>query len=215
MKSSRHPRTNGGLALAQADARASHQGDRQVISEPTQSSVAPAAREASVRLSARPDRVGRGRRSAAAAMPGICNRDEPLGAYPKRLTDRLVERRAKRIPSAGWSRAAATTANGSASAMRRCWSVPARSARRCSIAGCRPSVRSSSCRATISNTCRSRSARCGPAFRTAPISPAYSLVSTDYGKLRHAIELLTPGTRVRNGWRGIRRRDRGRRAGRR
>ena len=27
----------------------------------------------------------------------------------------------------------------------------------------------------------------------APISPAYSLVSSDYGKLRHAIELLTPG----------------------
>lgn len=27
----------------------------------------------------------------------------------------------------------------------------------------------------------------------APISPAYSLVSSDYGKLRHALELLTPG----------------------
>src|SRR5690606_22251911 len=27
----------------------------------------------------------------------------------------------------------------------------------------------------------------------APISPAYSLVSTDYGKLRHIAELLTPG----------------------
>src|SRR5690606_5698947 len=27
----------------------------------------------------------------------------------------------------------------------------------------------------------------------APISPAYSLVSTDYGKLRHIADLLTPG----------------------
>ena len=31
----------------------------------------------------------------------------------------------------------------------------------------------------------------------APISPAYSLVSTDFGKLRHIIKLLTPGPCLR------------------
>ena len=31
----------------------------------------------------------------------------------------------------------------------------------------------------------------------APVSPAYSLISSDFGKLRHIVDLLTPGPRVR------------------
>ena len=32
-----------------------------------------------------------------------------------------------------------------------------------------------------------------PAFPYAPISTAYSLVSSDFGKLRYIFDLLTPG----------------------
>ena len=49
----------------------------------------------------------------------------------------------------------------------------------------------------------------------APVSPAYSLISSDFGKLRHIVNLLTPGPRVRLRRRAIRARDRGGRAARR
>ena len=77
--------------------------------------------------------------------------------------------------------------------MRRCSSVPALSARRCSTAGLsaeRPVVILSG------NDLEHLQVALGAMWAGipyAPISPAYSLVSSDYGKLRHAIELLTPG----------------------
>ncbi len=40
---------------------------------------------------------------------------------------------------------------------------------------------------------RSASARCTPGIPFAPISPAYSLVSSDFGKLRMIFDILTPG----------------------
>ena len=40
-----------------------------------------------------------------------------------------------------------------------------------------------------------------------PVSPAYSLVSKDYGKLGFLMKLLTPGLRIRRGRRPIRRCD--------
>ena len=58
----------------------------------------------------------------------------------------------------------------------------------------------------------------------APISPAYSLISRDFGKLRHILALITPGLvfaadgdryRARSRRRSRRRRDRGHRANRR
>ena len=49
----------------------------------------------------------------------------------------------------------------------------------------------------------------------APISPAYSLMSSDFGKLRHIIGLLTPGLVFAADGNAVRARDRGRGAGRR
>jgi feruloyl-CoA synthase len=45
---------------------------------------------------------------------------------------------------------------------------------------------------SIATRC-SRSARCTSACRSAPISPAYSLMSKDFGKLKHIFELVQPG----------------------
>ena len=42
----------------------------------------------------------------------------------------------------------------------------------------------------------------------APVSPAYSLISSDFGKLRHIVNLLTPGPRVRLRRRAVRARHR-------
>jgi feruloyl-CoA synthase len=62
----------------------------------------------------------------------------------------------------------------------------------CSRAISPPSARSSSSR----QRSRARAARpCGELRRHpyAPVSPAYSLISSDFGKLRHIVNLLTPG----------------------
>ena len=66
-------------------------------------------------------------------------------------------------------------------------------ARRCFHAIFRPSGRSSFCPATsVDHPMLSLGALyAGIAY--APISPAYSLISTDFGKLREIFNLLTPG----------------------
>ena len=69
----------------------------------------------------------------------------------------------------------------------------AASARRCCNASCRPSGRSRSCPATSIEHALLGLAAMYVGIPYAPISPAYSLISQDFGKLRSIIGLLTPG----------------------
>ena len=98
------------------------------------------------------------------------------------------------------------------SARAACARIGAGAARR---ATSRPSGRSRSCPATTSSTRCSALGRMHVGIPYAPISPAYSLISTDFGKLRHIFELLTPGLVFAADGDAFAPRDRGRRAARR
>ena len=81
----------------------------------------------------------------------------------------------------------------SRSAMREMLERARPSARRWSTAACRPSGRSRSCPTTTSSTCTLALGALWAGVPFVPVSPAYSLVSQDYGKLRHIVGTLTPG----------------------
>jgi feruloyl-CoA synthase len=117
---------------------------------------------------------------------------EPLGAYPVRLTDRLVEG-ARRHPER-WL-IARRDAQGQwqgisyAQMLERARSIGQALHDR-GLCADRPLVILSG------NDLEHMQMALGAMYAGvpyAPISPAYSLVSSDYGKLRHAIDLLTPG----------------------
>jgi hypothetical protein len=81
---------------------------------------------------------------------------------------------------------------GGASPMRRRARARGGSRRRCSGAACRPNGRWRCFRATTSSMPCSSSRRCYAGVAYAPVSPAYSLVSSDFAQLRRAMELVTP-----------------------
>ncbi|QGZ63338.1 feruloyl-CoA synthase [Paraburkholderia acidisoli] len=116
----------------------------------------------------------------------------PLGAYPERLTDRLEQGArahpdrwlvARRDASGAWrgityaQMLAHARAIGEALSQR-------------GLSAARPLLILSG------NSLEHMQMALGAMYAGvphAPISPAYSLLSSDYGKLRHAVELLTPG----------------------
>ena len=98
-----------------------------------------------------------------------------------------------RSSSRGATRRSPAAATGSRSATPRCWSARGASARRWSTAACRPIGRSPSSRTTTSSTSASRCGALWAGIPFVPISPAYSLVSQDYGKLRYIFDSVTPG----------------------
>ncbi|MEO5844804.1 MAG: AMP-binding protein, partial [Caldimonas sp.] len=117
---------------------------------------------------------------------------EPLAPYPERLTDRLVEWAtrdpartlvAKRVKGGDWRRVSYGEALASARAIAQALLDHGLSAER-------PV-------AILSNNDIEHfllalgAMMAGVPF--APVSPAYSLVSQDHGKLRHILEMLTPG----------------------
>ena len=68
----------------------------------------------------------------------------------------------------------------------------AASPKRCSIGAWAPSDRWRFCRTTVSTMRCSPSAPC-TGIPVAPVSPAYSLMSQDFGKLKYIFELVQPG----------------------
>jgi feruloyl-CoA synthase len=117
---------------------------------------------------------------------------EALGAYPLRLTDRLLEHAArhpertlvaKRVASGDWRRVGYGEALRSARAI-------AQALLDRGLSADRPvAILSDN---DIEHLLLGLGAMlAGVPF--APISPAYSLVSQDYGKLRHVVAMLTPG----------------------
>ena len=184
-----------------------------MISEPTQSSVAPAAREASVPY--RPVKIG----SAEAVVQQrgdawYLQSKQSIGAYPKRLTDRLISGAeahpdrwlvARRGDDGEWLGISYAQMLDRARAIGQALLDRGLSAER-------PVVILSG------NDLEHLQVALGAMWAGvpySPISPAYSLVSTDYGKLRHAIELLRPGLVFATDGDDIRRRHRCGRAGRR
>ncbi len=117
---------------------------------------------------------------------------EPLGPYPDRLTDRLVEWAArdpdrtlvaKRVKGGDWRRVSYGEALGSARAIAQALLDRGLSAER------PVAILSDN---DIEHLLLALGAMlAGVPF--APVSPAYSLVSQDYGKLRHILGVLTPG----------------------
>ncbi|HEY2560992.1 MAG TPA: feruloyl-CoA synthase [Caldimonas sp.] len=117
---------------------------------------------------------------------------EALGAYPARLTDRLLEHAvrhpertlvAKRVAGGDWRRVSYGEALESARAV-------AQALLDLGLSADRPvAILSDN---DIEHLLLGLGAMlAGVPF--APVSPAYSLVSQDYGKLRHIIGMLTPG----------------------
>ncbi|HZW73951.1 MAG TPA: AMP-binding protein, partial [Caldimonas sp.] len=117
---------------------------------------------------------------------------EPLGAYPVRLTDRLLEWAerapertivAKRVRGGDWRRVSWRDAVHSARAI-------AQALLDRDVSVDRPVVILSD--NDIEHLLLALGAMlAGVPF--APVSPAYSLVSQDFGKLRHILGMLTPG----------------------
>ncbi|SEE92328.1 trans-feruloyl-CoA synthase [Burkholderia sp. WP9] len=159
--------------------------------EPTQPRVEPVIRETSVPY--RRVRIG----SAAASVrrqgdAWYLQASEPIGAYPARLTDRLVSGAhahpdrwlvARRGADGEW------VGISYAQMLERARSIGQALLER-KLSAERPVVLLSG------NDLEHFQLALGAMWAGvpyAPISPAYSLISSDYGKLRHAIELLTPG----------------------
>ena len=148
--------------------------------EPSRTADAPAAPLRPVRLGA-PDAVDRAARRRHASSSGP---REPLGRL-SRQADRAAAsigraRARPRLSRATRRRRRLAQAHLCAGAATRC----SASARRCCGAGCRRSGRSPSCPATTSSTRCSALGASYVGIPYAPISPAYSLLSSDFGKLR-------------------------------
>ncbi len=116
-----------------------------------------------------------------------------LPAYPDRLTERLrhwAERAPERIflaerePRGAWRRAHLCA---------RRWTRCAASAARCSSAGCRPERPLVILSGNDIEHALLALAALYVGIPYVPMSPAYSLMSSDFGKLRHIVELITPG----------------------
>jgi feruloyl-CoA synthase len=159
--------------------------------EPTQPSVDTATRETSVPYR----RVQIGSAAANVRQQGgawYLQASEPIGAYPTRLTDRLVSGAeahpdrwlvARRDADGEWA------GISYAQMLERARSIGQALLDR-KLSAERPVVILSG------NDLEHFQLALGAMWAGvpyAPISPAYSLISSDYGKLRHAIELLTPG----------------------
>ncbi len=117
---------------------------------------------------------------------------EPLGPYPERLTDRLLEW-AKRAPE----RTLVAKRIGGGDWRRVSYAEAVRSARAIAQALLDRGVSVDRPIAILSDNDVEHlllalgAMLAGVPF--APVSPAYSLVSQDYGKLRHILGMLTPG----------------------
>ena len=117
---------------------------------------------------------------------------EPLGAYPPRITDRLLEWAerapertlvAKRVQGGEWRRVSYAEAVQSARSIAEALLARGLSAER------PVAILSEN---DIEHLLLALGAMlAGVPF--APVSPAYSLVSQDHGKLRHVLNMLTPG----------------------
>jgi feruloyl-CoA synthase len=117
---------------------------------------------------------------------------EPLGAYPPRITDRLLEWAerapertlvAKRVRGGEWRRVSYAEAVQSARSIAEALLARGLSAER------PVAILSEN---DIEHLLLALGAMlAGVPF--APVSPAYSLVSQDHGKLRHVLDMLTPG----------------------
>ena len=140
--------------------------------------------------------------------------DTPLQDFPPRLTDRLEQwvlqapertLAARRDRGGDWIRIS----------YRRCSSAPGRSARRWWTAGCRAErpVAILSENDLEHLTLALGAMWAGVPFT--PISTAYSLVSQDFGKLRHILARITPGLVFASGPAYAKAIDGGGRAGRR
>ena len=164
-------------------------------------------------LSARPHR--RLPRRPGAAAPR--RRDAAALDRAARALSRAPDRPPRALGRAGartarWSRAATARAGrrrlAARSPTRRCSSARSASRRRSSRAGCRPNGRSRSCPTTTSSTWRLALGAMWAGVPYAPVSPAYSLLSQDFAKLRHiAAADARAGVRQR---RGVRAGDRAR-----
>ncbi len=117
----------------------------------------------------------------------------PLGPYPDKLTERLDYWAAHAPDRVFLGRARSATANGARPPTRRCALRLATWRKRCSSGRFPPIAPSRFFPATISSTPRSRLGAMYAGIPFAPISPAYSLVSSDFGKLRLIFDILTPG----------------------
>lgn len=160
-------------------------------SEPPQFTVATAAREQSV--PSRPVRIGSP--EAVVRQQGdawFMQSKEALGAYPQRLTDRLVSGAdahpdrwlvARRGEDGEW------LGISYAQMLARARSIGQALLDR-KLSAERPVVILSG---NDLEHLQVALAAMWAGIPYSPISPAYSLVSSDYGKLRHAIELLRPG----------------------
>ena len=145
---------------------------------------------------AAPGAARAGRRAGRAQRPtarSVIRSPQPLGAYPDKLTraaGALGQGRARsRVPRPARRRTALAQAELRAGAD----AGAAHRRRRCCGASFRPSGRSRSSPATTSSMRCSALAAMIVGIPYAPISPAYSLMSSDFGKLRAIVDLLTPG----------------------
>ena len=147
-------------------------------------------------------------RPVSIAVPE-CDFDERAGRRhpraPANAARRLIRRgsprrssigRARRRTGSSWPSATRAAAWRGRTMPRRC-ATRARSARRCSRAASRPSGRSRSSPATASSMRCSRSACLHVGIPYAPVSPAYSLLSGDFAKLRHVSRGADAGARLR------------------
>jgi len=126
----------------------------------------------------------------------VVRAEQPLGAYPPRLSNRLIEPR-KRSPSGSSSPGAVHWPVAAPATGRRCATRRARTRTRDRAALIDRGLDAERPVAVLSENGIEHallSLGCLLAgIPWCPVSPAYSLMSRDFGKLRHVMSTLTPG----------------------